>query len=264
MVYHVGPGSFFTLDRPCRVTKWMSGGSIPLLYHGSPARPVFVSSRFLPEVPFDTSSDNMQGYFFKGVKVYLQNFNVVDTPCTGSFCDSLELVNLENTATCCSCYQRDERTSTFVFALSLVVVHPVRNLKFLCPCFTSKSTTRFFIMDGVIPTGVTTAMIRNHDLVEPIIESVQDVINRVNSQGGWNVRGWLRRGHVKDQGVEQGLGRAETKTTVSSKAIYHISHLEPSNLHIDNLATNTLKFNMKVAFDRGFGSYSESTSLHHC
>jgi len=114
--------------------------------------------------------------------------------------------------------------------------------------------TEFFLKDGLIPTGVSSSMIRQVNIVDDIYSAAIDVIENVNGRHGWNVRGWVRRGHVKDQGIEQGIGQKDQKTTISNKVTYHLSHLEPTAcIRADDDELNSLRFDMGSVFDAGFG-----------
>jgi len=230
----------------------MSGDSIPILYHQTGVKPVFVSHLFLPEKHF-TKSEHQQAFFYKGVMVSLQNFAIVDTPCNGSFCDSLELISAEKSASSCACWQKDHREQTFVFSMNIIIEHPVSDVKIFCPFFTSKKTTRFLCKNAVIPVGVNTEILRSQDCTEDIIKCVRDVFGNVNCRGGWVVRGWTRRGRVKDQGVEQPSGKAAAQTTLNKEATYHLSHLEPKKFDVDDAALNLLKFDMTRALDGVLG-----------
>ena len=105
------------------------------------------------------------------------------------------------------------------------------------------SSTLFFVLLNL----------EDYEVEDRIYTTAPNVFNYINTIGGFIVVGWVKRGEVEDQGVDQPKNgwphNAQRVMVQSGNLNHHISNLEPMNPEAVNYITlNGYKFDVNTGF----------------
>lgn len=229
-IIHLGPGHLFVVESPASVEKWMKDLQQPLLMSPYPVIHVDDCQAPLPEVGIVEPTTKQQAFYYKKVQLTLLGVYFLLTNCAGELDDALEAFADGILKPHCACYQVTTRDANISCVFNFIVKGS--NCKFEVKNFTSKSFTGEFLDGRSFPIGTTVESLTAdlHDRME-LEESIEKQVAFWNARGGYDCLGWVRRGTVKDQGVEQPgpNQRNEAAHYVASKDVHHhISQLVPS------------------------------------
>jgi len=232
----------FVVEVPAAVEKWMKDLQQPLLVSHYPVIHVDSCGAPLPEVGIVEPTTKQQAFFFKNVHLTLLAVYFLLTNCSGDLDDALEAFANGILKPHCACYQVTTRDANISGVFNLTIKGS--SCKFEVKNFTSKSFTGQFLEGQSFPIGTTveslTADLQDRTELE---ESIERQISFWNRHGGYDCLGWVRRGNVRDQGVDQPgpTQRNEAVHYVASKdLIHHISQLVPSK-PVNNLSAEEKK-----------------------
>ena len=118
----------------------------------------------------------------------------------------------------------------------------------------SKWFLRHFIVSEDFPAGTRAHRFEDYEVEDRFFDACRNVFDYINSIGGFMVIGWVKRGEVEDQGVDQpnnGLPFNSQRVMVQSGTLnHHISKMEPVNPEAVNLITlDGFKFNVNSGFE---------------
>ena len=192
---------------------------------------VEITAPTIPPRTFMDIKDGERYFVLKHVNVRLYNLHVVETKCGGTFCDRLQV---SEDSGLCACYTIDSKTTgssvTMAFQFDLQVEVPGSAETYTFPKASSLRTTKLFYQSRVIPPSSIEAY-----LFPPVANMVDAktsaLVNHVNTNGGWNVIGWAKRGTKYTGTVDN------TETTASAEIKYHLSYLYPANANAINSLT---------------------------
>lgn len=91
---------------------------------------------------------------------------------------------------------------------------------FIVRNFSNKRFTNFFIKGG-IPSSVTAAKILSLNIDDDLMDAVEASFEAANSNGGFSVTGWLRRGLFNDEG-----DIAAKDKVVSGEKTHHLTNID--------------------------------------
>ena len=121
--------------------------------------------------------------------------------------------------------------------------------------FSSKWFLENYIFTGPLPVGTKAKHFDSFVVEDKLYESLDRVTNYINNKSKFRIVGWVKRGEVQDQGVDQpsdGLPYNASSVLVQSGTLnYHITRIDPmkpESIQIGHL--DTLKFNVKTAFTK--------------
>ena len=195
-----------------------------------------------PEIPIATGSKRMSSFSINGT-LQLRNSVFIDTTCTNTSCDSLEMRKGGVSMAHCACWKVQHRVSSVVLCLSIKVFcqgecNPGHD--FMVKDFTSRNFSSNFIT-GEIPPGVTAAMIIGTNYLRREMRvNVKRFINLVNANGGWNIQGWIKPALQTDRGTvdSSSAGNAHNNPSQhsmvpSSNLIYHLTSVRIADQNMD-------------------------------
>lgn len=227
----------------------MTKSRIPILNTDYPVQRVNTINASLPEVPVVEPTTKQQAFFHKGVKLTISNAPFLKINCNANQCDGIESYKDQVLAQYCACSQATNRDANIVTAISGVCSKAADGLSFQIKNFTSKKFTSRLMKGGRLPVGISVERLTEDlDVRTTLDKSVRDQINYINQHGGFNVLGWVCRGTVRDQGVDQPspAQRNEAPRYIESdELLYHVSLLEPSK----KLTADEEKALMELKFD---------------
>jgi hypothetical protein len=216
-------GSRFAVKSPLLVGKLKSGS-----YVIKTDRPLEVlSAPEIPERPLRTSTvgDALRYFVLKKVKIAFKRHDVItaiQTLCNGKQCDRLK--SSERPGEKCGCWGQSARPDTmakntvlkqdFFFKDSDNVYHEVNN-------FTSLKYSKLFFDKGQIL--VERDDLQNDKVFNKLQSVWKQVVNHVNTSGGWTIVGWFKRAAQIEEDKQEG----ESSIMVEGVKI-NVSHMFPS------------------------------------
>ena len=119
----------------------------------------------------------------------------------------------------------------------------------------SKCFLEHYILTGNLPVGTKAKHFDSFDVEDKLYESLEKVTNYINNRCKFRIIGWVKRGEVQDQGVDQpsnGLPHNAARVLIQSGTLNHhitrIDLMKPESIEIGHL--DTLKFDAKTAFTK--------------
>ena len=177
-----------------------------------------------PTVPPRVNMTFLRGerfFIFKKMHITVTDFCVIDTKCSGSFCDR----SRGNVDGACGCHllptkvRGSANTIVFRFDVSFKATEDSREVT--VRNFSSLKTTKLFHSNKQIPAS--SHVLCTHPTVAKMLETVvARFVNCVNSKSGFTLVGWGKRG-VKSAGTGE-----SSETTASTEINWHLSHLGPT------------------------------------
>ena len=246
-----GVGVFVAITNPPSVTKFLSNSSTPIM---EPKRPASLVENNIDMVERSITSNgnSMSAFHLHNCKVFVKNFHVVETKCGGRLCDKRSPNSRR-----CACYVMQNESAPLAIVLEIEVILPDGS------SFTVEFSSQWFleqhILTGPLPRSVNRSMFDDYDVEDNLFESMLKIFRIV---GRFRVTGWVRRGEMLDQGVDQpsnGLPHNAQRVMVQSSTLnYHITRLEP-----EDPTTVDLDELNRSRFDVVSGFRTAAASMHN-
>ena len=182
-------------------------------------------------MPVNTNSDSQHGFWLMGTRVRLLNIHMTPTACCGLMCDAIDTNHKR-----CACYVASDSQASIVLCLQLQIVPPSTGGKeFTVQNFTSKNFTRLCMKDGIIPKSVTAnEFTQTRRIKTKLTQSIVEILNHGNSNGGWTAMGWVRRGAVRDEAHLQDPNIRKAGMVRATTLTHHITLLMPTCSTVSN------------------------------
>lgn len=177
----------------------------------------------------------------------LKDFVVTKTMCGGKMCDKQGLYKEGRASIKCPCIGMVSRSNSMAFVMHLELTMSNGSVKSVRD-FSSEWWMTTFIFQGGIPQGYTIDS-SDYESFDQLIETVTEVLNTVNENGGWDALGWAKWGYITDRAVEDSGAPynqpAETTKVKAPEVALHVVSLLPSEPHtINTVAMADLKINL--------------------
>ena len=209
----------------------------------------------IAESPVVMDGTSLNGFVLRSCDIRLLNISFLDTPCGGDMCDQQSVVSAGGIhARRCACVQMNNRRGIAVVVYDIELeledgsVVPTR----LC----SKWFSRKYVFSGPFAAGTSVATLEDFAVTDRIYDAAESVFNLINSNGGWLVYGWTKRGEIQDQAVDQpgnGLPHNAARVMVEAGNLnYHVTRIdpmEPGDIDMDTL--NGLKVDVATGLRPG-------------
>ena len=227
-------GSFLRVVGPSPIEKYMSG-DIPVVVTRNPvlilkSPPVMICTQVNERVDANVS----HGFVFVGCQVESMQQDVVSTSCSGRMCDR-QKVNDWNGIKGCGCYGMSGNATCLVVQHLIVMQNGSREIKM--KDFSSIKFNSLF-MDGDFPFKCKEHMFQMTTAYVELTECIEKCIEYINTNGGFTVIGWYRRGEINDQTMVEvstlndtgkPYEKAKIGKTGASDITYHIVSIKPTN-----------------------------------
>ena len=227
-------GTILCVLNPRPIERYMAG-QIPIIETDHPV--VTLQSENLRTINMreNLPSNETIGFCVKNVPLSLLTLACIPGRCSGYFCDRQRVKELVTLKKGCGCYYTGRNSSIVVkFELSANVGETVLEIS----DFTSYKFQQIF-MNGRIPIGAAVESFCVTSLVyENLYDNICEVIDFINTRGGWTIVGWSKRGEINDVSPESTTGSATEKVEAPSVS-HHIVRIFPTNRNI-NIADNML------------------------
>ena len=218
-------GTVFAVLAPKRITEKYNS-DIPIV-HSDGGIVVMKDTNELQRVLVHNNlSENVTRAFHVQGNLTVHNVSVVDTKCTGFFCDRQRIHELNRTMKGCGCYSTTTRLSNMVISFDLAV-HA--NIEFDALQFTSHQFTNLFL-NKPFPDGINWRVFDHNSNLDKLIDSILSIVDYVNDNGGWLITGWSKRGEINDISI---TNTGDTNKKVAASEIkHHITTIQIADEHM--------------------------------
>ena len=251
----ISVGTVFRIINPLPVTNYLRG-DIPLIETQHPVIVLKKPSTYLEVIP----SENLQGessraFVINGVQLSCYAYSCEKTKCGGSFCDRQRVNEWNTPLGTCGCYaQRSRGTNNLTFLYPLMkATHKER--VFVHRDFSSHSFTMTFV-NREFPIGLQANDLQLSEDYWLLGETIENITDFVNSNGGWTIIGWYSRGLINDRtltGLVNGLNE-NTRSNQNNAEVqvdgaeltYHFCKIVPTDSTLlDDTTANGLELKNK-------------------
>ena len=226
-------GSILIFVNPKPIEKYMSG--LPMIESQDQA--ILASPTVCTPIPFrnDLDGNEMKAFYVQGSSLDLRTMTFVDTKCSGLFCDRQNLSDGGKKA--CGCFSHKSSRSCVAMQMNILFSTQSGEIK-LMEKFSSQQFFRF-LTKGFLSIDIRSSQLQNgNDAYDDIIESVENIFELINEDGGWTITGWSKRGLINDAALissnsSGSSGNASKENQNSSKVLSeevttHIVQIEPT------------------------------------
>lgn len=200
------------------------GGNLPVL--SFPSKPLFPLKDDneldqCSELTLPTQVGSTSYFVLEGVEIHLHRVHVSsDTSCGGLQCDRQKGKGE------CTCVYNGSAMSALVYGFDVEFPIPedVGNggmSTYCCHKFRSFKTTKVFFQDFVKHCS-SSSVDKEEIAMSERRESISEVVDVVNDNGGWKVVGWSKLGEVND-------AANENEKVENNEVNIHLSYLYPKN-----------------------------------
>ena len=202
-------------------------GDIPLLKTDIPlivtTRPNLSIS--IP-VYMDLGEHNSLAFVLVGRTVNINRSSPIQTTCGGLLCDKQQCEDWNGTRGY-GCYHMRPDISSVVFQHSVFV--SVGNDRIIHSNFSSTKFSSFYLSRRLPGSRPVSTLRATQDFWD-IEDCISNVLDLINSNGGWTVIGWYKRGVITDKSLLEVPLLNEVSTQVAAGQIsYHIVQMMPKN-----------------------------------
>ena len=168
-----------------------------------------------------------RAFVLNNVNVDLSSMDVHTTKCSGLFCDRQRAVEVGRGNRACGCYSMQTRIG------NIVLVHQVNVSKgdkdiVTMDDFSSLQFSSLYLKDDFTST-IRFNLLDYTTSYFTLQKDADDVVEYINTNGGFTVIGWYKRGEINDVSNDDSQNEVE-----SSEIGYHIVYIFPTNRAIVN------------------------------
>ncbi len=181
------------------------------------------------EVGIDDSitANCTQSFVLNNVKIDISSLDIHPSKCSGLFCDRQRTMDIDRGTRSCGCYSMNSRVGCIVLVHS-VTFTPKRHAPFVMEDFSSLSFSSLYLKDP-IPPSVKVNQLDYTESYFKLSESADNVVEHINSKGGFTVVGWYKRGEINDQSNDDSQNEVE-----SSEVMIHVVSIFPTDKTVLN------------------------------
>ena len=209
-------GTIMRIISPLPVSSYLRG-DIPLIETQHPAIVLKNPRTYLEVLPLENlQGESSRAFVLNGAILSCSAYSCERTKCGGSFCDRQRLNEWNTPLGTCGCYaQRTRGTNNLTLLYPLVkATHEGRN--FNHSNFSSTAFTTTFLNQN-FPIGVQANDLQLSEAYWMLGDTLQDIIQFINDNGGWTVVGWYSRGVINDRTLTGMIQSTTTSTTTSNQ-----------------------------------------------
>ena len=247
-----GPGAIVAIRGPEMISTYFGEKSgLPVLQFTGGMKLVnkAVSRITFSTIPSSSTVKRMHAFFYEGVKVTLRQMNMAMTNCCGNLCDSIDMKSSDGTwKSSCPCFVVSKGIGSIVFDLNFSVKTP-QGASFEVLRFTSRSFTGLLTRNG-FPSSINVEQIEKAGADYHIYSQLEQRIQNINDNGGFDILGWIRIGLKNDVSSAEGL------KVRSSDMVRHVTRMRAHNalpfptdklINVEEILTEVTRPTLSVA-----------------
>ena len=220
-----GPGAIVAIRGPEMISTYFGDkAGLPILKFSGGMKLVDQprSKIRIGTIPSSSTVVRMQASHYTNVTLVLKQMNMSATNCCGNLCDSIDMKGADGSwKSSCACFAVSKALGSVVFDLNFTVKTEL-GASFEVLRFTSRSFTGLVTKNG-IPSSINVAQLEKSGADWIIFKELDDLFQKINDSGGFDVLGWLRIGRKNDVASTDGT----SGTIQSSDMIRHVTRLKP-------------------------------------
>ena len=212
-------GCLIQFPSPMPITQYMRC-DIPMLVSQNPSI-LLKSPSKLPSIQIteDIGSNTSLGFIYNGTHLSVDYTSVVETTCSGNFCDRQRINDwLGNKG--CGCYGMSINSTNLSIQHSICMTSAMKELRM--NEFSSLKFSQLYL-SGDFAGSCKLYMLQLNDRAVKLYEAVDECIDFINDNGGFTVIGWYKRGQITDKSL--------TSAKPSNNTLNHNSNDE--EIHVD-------------------------------
>lgn len=228
-------GTCFAILEPDRIQRMLGQDDNSIVDTQSPLVPL-TSHQLAPvHMTLKPNPGKTNWFHIPGcTDVIFNKAEIVDACCSGILCDRQKKLKL---SAACGCFFK-HRFSSIVLRANITIPFSDDDgdddataivKKYTVLHFMSWRTTQLFLKN----IGMTTRQDTLASNTQAIRQTVKDIVEHVNSHGGWDITGWVRCGTQADA---LGAGSHEDTDISALGHLPHISRLWPSTLQLEDIS----------------------------
>ena len=246
-------GSMIIFVNPKPIEKFMNG--MPLLESQDLA--ILARPMVCTPIPFrnDLDANEMKVFHLKGSNLNLRTLTFVESKCSGLFCDRQ---NLEHGRKACGCFSH--KSSRSCIAIQTNLLFTTQNTETRLMEKFSSHQFFCFLTKGFLSIDIRSSQLQNgNDAYDDIIDSIEDIFELINENGGWSITGWSKRGLINDAAilnsnnsgtsVTTAKDQADSNKVLSEEVTNHIVQIFPTRREYLNPSSDEGKEIEKMRFD---------------
>ena len=228
----------------------LANSSTPIILPSRPFHPVRGNLEVAERNAVEEGTD-MSAFVHSNVQISLRSIAYHNSRCGGEFCDRQAIVQNGVVANRCACFQTNRQRNGCVVVIITFVFTREDGTEFIAE-LSSKWFLDNFVFNGAIPSGTRARHLEEFDVDERINTAVVDMLDCINSRGGFKIFGWTKRGEIQDQAVDQpgnGLPHNAPQNMIEAgELVFHVTRVEP--VRPEDIDLNILEgFRVNVATD---------------
>ena len=219
-------GSYFRFLAPLPVERNMQG--IPLVNSYYPAL-AMQQPNIVHSIPINSYIEGNQAQcaFLKNVFVSIRRTTAVQTTCSGKHCDKQRPTDWAFTTTrACGCWGTTSLGTSNIALMHNVIVQNGMNENEATMKNFSSTNFNSLVMDKPIPPNTKVTALEQTTASERLNEAIENCVEFINENGGFQVLLWYSRGEINDQSLI-GLNAQDNAQVDSGRITYHIVSIQP-------------------------------------
>ena len=215
-------GSVVAVHNPKPITKLLAN-DVPILEYNLSL--ILMKQRVMKAIPIDTNvpENSAQGFIENGCKVEVKSVEVLESVCNGHFCDRQRCVELQKIDKPCGCYFMRGLDSKLSIVHDIEVTCQSSGEKFSMEQFSSLQFSTLYLTQ-YFPQDTKRIEFDNTEYLDELYDSIDNVTEYINNNGGFTVIGWYKRGEINDQSNLEAVEKISSSTVV-----HHFVSLLPTS-----------------------------------
>ena len=240
-------GSYFKLNAPYPIERNMQG--IPLVKSFMPAIVLEVQNN--PPSAITVSNDSGVCLLSKAIVTIMRTTPILTT-CSGKHCDKqrpLDWAFANNRG--CGCWGTTNLGTCNIALMHTVTIshHQAEDGQIRMEGFSSTNFNKLF-MDRALPSNTNITMLEQTSASENIEEAIENCLDHINGNGGFDVLFWYSRGEINDQSLVGLNAQGGETQVVAGRTNKHIVFIKPTHRDFYNptsrLSRRLSDFSFKV------------------
>ena len=185
------------------------------------------------EVSFNKTlvQNNTQAFVMNNVTLEVLNTVPETTKCAGLFCDRQRVREVIKLNKGCGCYGMNSRISNLTVAHSIIVKDNNDMNQFSVEDYSSLTFSRLYLTEGAFDATTRINDLQQLEVFDALEDAVDSVVQKINTNGGFTITGWYKRGQINDQSNKDEKDGAEK--VESAEIGYHIVNIIPTTCKED-------------------------------
>ena len=236
-----GVGSTVILYCPGPIKKLL-GNEIPIIESNSSLSLYKNEKRDNISIDLEIAENVTRGFILNGCDLRVLVAEIMNTNCAGFFCDRQRTLETLRTGKKCGCYTMRGNHSKLSIVHTIEFKDPESSKVFKMEDFSSLKFSLLYLSNQ-FPKSVQRSLFDplspNHDR---LYECIDQIIDFYNSNGGFTIIGWYKRGEIDDNIQEE---NTITDRVTASTINYHVTSVYPTSyLHEQAEEVKDLKFDV--------------------